>query len=290
MKSPFSFKLPEITLAFLLIVSGIGLAFSSGGFIVDFNAIGFTVMTTMQKGLYSVYSFVTGTFTAVHDMATLQQEYKALTEKLENYEYMKRNNVEINKENALLREQLGFAESVQYKNIAAQIIGRDPDSQYSGITIGKGARSGIRKGMPVIAIQNGNIGIVGKIVTVGVGTSLVMPVYDMQCNISARIQNTRDIGIVTGNGTDSETLSLKYIRKRVIDELHRGDVVVTSGENDNYMRDIPIGTIENIAVVDYDTSLNIELKPIVDFARLETVLVVDQHVLNDRIPSGLGGS
>jgi rod shape-determining protein MreC len=223
-------------------------------------------------------------------MANLQQEYKALTEKLENYEYMKRNNVEINKENALLREQLGFAESVEYKNVAAQIIGRDPDSRYSGITIGKGARSGIRKGMPVIAIQNGNIGIVGRVVTVGMGTSLVMPVYDLQCNISARVQNTRDIGIVTGNGTDSETLSLKYIRRRVIDELHRGDVVVTSGENDNYMRDIPIGTIENIAIVDYDTSLNIELKPIIDFSRLETVLVVDQHVLNDRIPSGLGGS
>ena len=51
---------------------------------------------------------------------------------------------------------------------------------------------------------------------------------------------------------------------------------------DNYMRDIAIGTISKITTLDYNSSLNIELVPIIDFARLENVVVVNQKELNDR--------
>ena len=74
---------------------------------------------------------------------------------------------------------------------------------------------------------------------------------------------------------------MRYIRKRVLEELHYGDIVVTSGENNNYMRDIPLGTISKITVVDYDTSLDIELTPIIDFSRLENVIVVNLREIND---------
>jgi rod shape-determining protein MreC len=129
--------------------------------------------------------------------------------------------------------------------------------------------------MPVIAVQNGIVGLVGKIVSVGRSTSMVMPVYDYQCNISARIKSTRDIGLVSGMGSYDALLSMKYIKKRVFTELQYGDIVVTSGENDNYLRDIPIGSISKITVVDYDSSLTIELTPVINFSRLESVLVVD---------------
>lgn len=282
MKRSMHFRLPEFIFAALVLFSGVMLGFSSGGFIIDFQRLGFTVLSSMQKGVHVVVSGVTGTVTAVRDMANLKKEYKILTEKLQDYEYMQRNNTEIRKENERLKEQLDFARSAANKNISAQIIGRDPDSLYSGITIDKGIRSGIRKGMPVIAIQNGNVGVVGRIVTVGVGTSLIMPLYDINCSISARIQTTRDIGIVSGRGSQDSNLSLQYIRKRVADELSKGDIVVTSGENDNYMRDIPVGRIAKVTVVDYDSSLQIEVEPIIDFARLETVLVVDPGKENDR--------
>ncbi len=272
------FKLPEFVFVILLLISGITLSFHTGGFIVNFNKVGFTVLSSVQKGVHWVTSGVGNFFTSIHETAVLKKEYKELTERLKDYEYFQRNNTEIRKENERLREQLGFARSLQQKNIAAQIIGRDPDSLYSGITINKGSRNGIKKGMPVVAIQHGNIGVVGKIVLVGPGTSLVMPLYDSQCNISARIQNTRDLGLVNGNGSLSSPLSLKYIKKRVLDELNYGDIVVTSGENDNYMRDIPLGTISKITVLDYDSSLDIELNPVIDFSRLETVMVVDLSV------------
>lgn len=281
-KSPLHFRLSECVLVLMIAFSGISLGFSGGGFIVNFDKLGFAVFSSLQKAVHAVENVFTGTVTAVRDMAHLRSEYQQLTEKLKDYEFLQRNNTEIRKENERLKEQLDFATEIKYRNIPAQIIGRNPDSQYSGITLNKGARNGIKKGMPVIAVQAGNVGVVGRIITVGVGTSMMMPVYDVRCNISSRIQNTRDLGIVSGNGSSDGALSLKYIRKRVMDDFNYGDIVVTSGENGNYMRDIPVGRISKITVLDYDSSLNIELDPIIDFNRLENVLVIDQYNENDR--------
>lgn len=281
-KSRPKFRFPEFLLAILVLLSGIMLGFSSGGFIINLKKVGFTVVSGIEKGVYSVGSSIKGIVTSAYDAKNLKKEYKSLTKKLQDYEYFQRNNVEIRKENDRLKEQLGFAKSLSQKNHVAQIIGRDPDSLYSGITINKGSRHGIRKGMPVIAIQNGSVGVVGKIVTVGAGTSILMPVYDTQCNISSRVQNTRDLGLVNGNGNQDGVLSMKYIKKRVLNELNYGDIIVTSGENDNYMRDIPVGTISKITVLDYDSSLDIELTPVIDFSRLETVLVVELFEENEK--------
>ncbi len=283
----FRFQLPELVLTLLVVFSGVMLAFSSGGFVISIEKVGFAFVSTLQKGVHAVTSGVSNTVNAVHELSRLKEENAALIEKLKNYEYMQRTNTEIRKENERLKEQLAFSQSIEQKNYAAQIIGRDPDSLYSGLTINKGSRHGIRKNMPVIAVQNGTVGLVGKIVTVGLGTSLVMPVYDLKCSVSGRIQNTRDIGLVNGRGTAENPLSMKYIKKRVLEELHFGDLVVTSGESENYIRDIPIGSISKITVLDYDSSLDIEITPIIDFARLETVIVTDLKEINPNlIPGG----
>lgn len=282
----FSFSFAEFVFLILLFLSGLALAFSGGGFVVNFQRVGFSVVTSLQKAVYSVCDGVTGVFTAVAELKSLKAENQELKEKLKNYEFLQRNNTEIRKENERLREQLQFATHIEQKNFPAQIIGRNPDNIYSGITINKGSRSGIKKGMSVIAVQNGTTGLVGKIVTVGLETSLVMPVYDSKCVVSSRIQNTRDIGLVNGSGNANSPLQMKYIKKRVLPELNFGDIVVTSGETDNYVADIPVGTITNIMVVEYDSSLNIEITPVVDFARLETVIVTDLKEPNPLMEGG----
>ncbi|MDD7275789.1 MAG: rod shape-determining protein MreC [Treponema sp.] len=279
-KPQFLLKPSLFVLVLLLLISSIMLALSTGGFIVNFKTVGFSALSALQKGTRTVYSSVTGVVSAVQEIRVLREEYQRLTQRLENYEYMQQSNAEIRRENERLREQLDFTTQFEYKSHPAQIIGRDPNNQYSFITIDKGSRQGIKKNMPVIAIQNGTIGLVGKVLQVGYTTSMVMPVYDYDCNVSARIQNTRDVGLVSGLGWEDSPLSMKYIKKRVLPDLQYGDLVVTSGENENFLKDIPIGYISTITVQDYDSSLNIELTPVLDFGRLETVIVVDMKELN----------
>jgi rod shape-determining protein MreC len=291
-KSHFHFRLPEFILVLLILVSGVSLGMSSGSFIVNFQRIGYSIVSTVEKGVFTVTDSIKNTFGAVKELSRLKNDYNVLSKKLENYEIMQRSNAEIRKENDQLKEQLGFVQSLSQKNYPAQIISRDVDKLYASITINRGSVNGISKNMPVIAYQNGNIGLVGKIVEVGKFTSIIMPIYSINCTISARIQNTRDLGLITGLGTDSQPLDMKYIKKRVLNDLHYGDIIVTSGENGNYMRDIQLGTISKISVLDYDSSLDIQITPIIDFSRLETVIVVDQRTAessSDYEPSAFTG-
>ncbi|MBE6352812.1 MAG: rod shape-determining protein MreC [Treponema bryantii] len=278
----FRFKISEFFLILLILISGTMLSFSSGGFVLNFKKIGFSVISSIEKGSSYVVNGVKSGFSAVKELRQLKKEYNELVVKLENYEQMQRSNADIRKENERLKEQLGFATSLVEKNIPAQIISRNLDNAYSYITIDKGSVHGIKKNMPVLAFQNGNKGLVGKIIQVGTFTSQVIPIYNIDNIVSARIQNSRDLGLVKGLGSQDQPLVLEYIRKRVVDELSFGDVIVTSGENNNYMKDIPIGTISKITVLDYNSSLKIELTPMIDFARLENVVVVNQVELNDR--------
>ena len=278
----FRFKISEFFLILLILISGTMLSFSSGGFVLNFKKIGFSVISSIEKGSSYVVNGVKSGFSAVKELRQLKKEYNELVVKLENYEQMQRSNADIRKENEKLKEQLGFATSLVEKNIPAQIISRNLDNAYSYITIDKGSVHGIKKNMPVLAFQNGNKGLVGKIIQVGTFTSQVIPIYNIDNIVSARIQNSRDLGLVKGLGSQDQPLVLEYIRKRVVDELSFGDVIVTSGENNNYMKDIPIGTISKITVLDYNSSLKIELTPMIDFARLENVVVVNQVELNDR--------
>ena len=273
-KSSFRFRFPEFVLALLLIVSGVFLAFTTGSFVVNFSRIGFSIFSSAEKGIFFVTNSVGRQFAAMRELSELKQNYDELVLKLQNYEQMQRTNAEIRKENEQLKEQLDFVKSLEQKNYPAQIISRDTDKLYASLTIDKGSVNGIGKNMPVIAYQNGNIALVGKVIEVGRFTSSIMPIYSIDCTVSARIQNTRDLGLLSGFGDDTK-LSLKYIKKRVMDTLNYGDVIVTSGENGNYMRNIPIGSISEIRIVEYDSSLEIDVAPLIDFERLETVIVVD---------------
>lgn len=278
----FRFSFSEFLLVILVLISGLMLGFSSKSFVLNFKKVGFSVLTAAEKGVVTVTRGVRNTFNSARELRQLKKDYDGLVAKLENYEQMQRSNADIRKENERLKEQLGFSIYMEEKNIPCQIISRDLDNLYSYLTINKGSVNGIRKNMPVVAFQNGSQGLVGKVVEVGPLTSQIMPVYNLNCIVSSRIQNSREIGLVSGNGDPNLPLSMQYIRKRTIDSLHYGDVIVTSGENDNYMRDIPVGSISKITSIDYNSSLNIELTPIIDFAKLEVVFVVNMKELNDK--------
>lgn len=281
MKNKFSFKLSEFVLVLYILFSGIMLTFSSGSFVLNFKQLGFSTLGAIERGVHGIVYGIGGSFSAVRELAQLRKEYEVLTKQLADYEQMRRSNAEIKKENERLKEQLGFSTSLEEKNYPARIISRDSDNLYAAITIDKGSLVGIKKNMPVIAYQSGNSGLVGKVIQVGAFTSQVMPVYNLNCTVSCRIQNTRDIGLVSGNGNQDEPLKMSYVRKRVLEELHYGDVVVTSGENNNYMKDIAVGTISKISVIDYNSLLDIELTPIIDFSRLENVVVVNMREINE---------
>ena len=277
MKRKFSFKIKFdiFLLTLLLIISSVLLIFSGGRFIVDFKSVGFSVASGTENAVHSMSVFVTDTVSAVRELADLRSKYMALSEKLKDYELLQRSNADIRRENRELKELLGFADTIAYKNIPAQITGFDPDNLYSGIIINRGTKHGVRKNMPVLAFQGSNVGLVGKIVQTGRDSSMIIPIYDYQCYVAASVQTTKHRGLVNGQGAADLPLIMQYVQKRAKDEIGIGDRILASGENNLFPKDSPIGIITGIKVHDYETYLELTVQPIIDFSRLDYVFVLD---------------
>jgi len=189
---------------------------------------------------------------------------------------MDKNIEEIRRENELLKEQLEFSESFEISHIPAEIIAKDPVNIFSSFMINKGRRHGVSKGMPVTSYQNGIIGLVGKVAEAGYGSSLVLPIYDSTSYVAARFQSSRYEGLINGAGRNGKNLVMNYVKKTARVEIQNNDLIVTSGMESLYPKGIYIGRVQSITSREYNTSLEIEVLPVIDFSTLEFVFVLTE--------------
>jgi rod shape-determining protein MreC len=253
------------------------LLFSTRSFIVDVRDMGLSVFSGMRGGIYEVSSLVSRTVLSVKELATLRREYAELTDRITRYEQLERNAAEIRQENTRLREQLGFSQSLNYRHIPAEIIGRDPDNLFSALVINKGRHAGVENNMAVIAYQDGSQGLVGKVIQAGQFESLVMPVYDLSSFAASRFAVSRYDGIVEGQGSPDLPLRMRFIQKRARDEISRGDVIVSNGMGGVYPGGITLGRVSAIIYQENEISMEVELESVIDFSRLEYVFVIGEN-------------
>ncbi|MDR0315888.1 MAG: rod shape-determining protein MreC [Treponema sp.] len=260
--------------AALTIVSFGLLLFSTRPFTLNIKEMGLSLFSGVRGGIYEVSSFVSRTVLSVRELADLRREHAGLLERVARYEQLERSAAEISQENIRLREQLGFTQTLRYRHVPAELIGRDPDNLFSALVINKGRRSGVSKDMAVIAWQNGVQALVGKVIEAGAFESLVMPLYDGNSFIASRFAVSRYEGITEGQGNPDSTLRMRFIQKRARDEISQGDIVVTSGMGGIYPAGVNIGRVSSISYREYEISMEVEMEPFIDFSRLEYVFVI----------------
>jgi rod shape-determining protein MreC len=236
--------------------------------------MGQSVVGLFQQGASAVGGFFTDTVTSIRELALLREQYDALLQDVREYETMADDVALLRVENERLREVLGFQQSIAFESIPARVIAKEPGSFFSGLTINKGRVDGIKRYMAVIANQDGQQGVVGRVEEVGATTSVVMPVFDVDSFVAARLLRSRHEGLVAGDGAAQGLLTMRYVSKAARSEISVDDVVITSGMRSMFPEGLRLGTIESIQGRPYETSLNIELSPTVDFSRLEYVFVL----------------
>jgi rod shape-determining protein MreC len=267
---------PQFVVYFaLILVSFVSLLFSTRSFFLNVEDIGMGLLSGLRGGLNFVSSSIARTVDSIHELADLRAQYGELQKKVERLETLERDAAGIRQENIRLKEQLGFRTELQYRSIAAKIIGRDPDNLYSALVLDKGSRQGIAKNLPVVAYQNGVQGLVGKVIQVSRNESLVMPVFDAKANIAVRLAQSRYEGIAAGQGDVDFPVMVRYVKKRAKPEINFGDLVITSGLGGVFPADIQVGRVARIIDENYATSLDLEIEPIIDYAKLEYVFVID---------------
>ncbi|MCX8014243.1 MAG: rod shape-determining protein MreC [Rectinema sp.] len=232
------------------------------------------VIGTLQKGFSSIGSFFSDTAGAVSELARLRKEYRALLEKLREYEIREREYTSMKEENQRLKELLGIESMSAAEKTIAHIIASDPGNTYSSMVIDKGERDGIERNMPVLAFQNGVEGLAGKITEVRATTSVVQPIHDKRFYAAARLAVTRAEGLLCGSGVRNEPLSLMYIPQKESETLKQGDIVVTSGLDRVFPPEIMIGRVASWKKNEFSGSLLIDVVPAIDLGRTEYVFVI----------------
>jgi rod shape-determining protein MreC len=262
------------TLAILVLVSFLCLLVSNRSLVIKPKEMGLTIGGFFQGGVTGIATWFRDTAGSIRQLQAAREELAAAKASLEGMDQVIRENLELKRQNAALNAQLDFAATLPPERIAAEVIARDTDNLFSTMTINKGFRQGVKKGMPVVAWQGDIEGLVGKVVSVGAGSAQVLPLYDPGCLVSARVDTTRDEGLVAGQGKDKSTIVMSYVKKIAKDKISYGDLVVTSGLGGLYPKGINIGRIRAITAPAYQTSLVLQVEPIVDFDRLEPVFLI----------------
>ncbi|NOX96526.1 MAG: rod shape-determining protein MreC [Nitrospirae bacterium] len=172
-------------------------------------------------------------------------------------------------ENQRLRRLLIFKERTSFEelladSVGAKVIGREPTNWYRIVTIDKGKKEGIQKGMPVITAE----GIVGYIDETGRNTSQVRLILDRSASVGGLIQRSRENGVVRGRGT--ALCEMVYLSPEA--DIKKGDLVISSGLGGRYPSSLRIGKIVSIKKESFLQKA--EVLPSVDFSRLEEVLVL----------------
>jgi rod shape-determining protein MreC len=177
-----------------------------------------------------------------------------------------------------LQEELDFRKAADFPPLTARVIGKDPAFWFHTIIVDRGENDGVVEGMVALTSQ----GIVGQVIHASRNYSKVLLAIAPSSAIDVIIQKSRVRGILKGTGADGYVLN--YVLKNA--NVEKGDQVVTAGIGGVFASGVPVGTVTDVQRKKRGMFLDIEVKPSVDFQRLEFLhlnLSLQQSVTPEKI-------
>lgn len=166
-----------------------------------------------------------------------------------------------------LQALLDLREQTALPTLAARIIAGNPNPGVRTVTIDRGAADGVQENMAVIAPG----GVVGRVIgPLASHASRVQFLIHGSAAAGALIERTRVGGMIVG--VDRDPPMMLELVSNLADVLP-GDRVVASGVDGIYPKGFAIGTVES-ATRGEGLDQEIAVRPTVDFASLEDVLIV----------------
>ncbi|MBI9100828.1 MAG: rod shape-determining protein MreC [Spirochaetales bacterium] len=261
----------------LVITSSFSLGVSTGELVVKPAEVGFQIVSVFQRGLSGVESFFSNTIASFAELKRLRLAYNELKDRISDYENVQSDLDKLKLENSRLKAELGFTESISFSYVPAEVIAKDPTDYFNGIIINKGSLAGVEKGQTVIAFNEGMEGLVGRIIRTAPFSSQIMPITDKNSYVSSRLMTSRYQGLIRGLHNSEDLLAMDYVKKKARRDIQYGDLIVTSGLNSIFPKDIYIGKLTTINSREWETSLTLELETMVDFSKLEYVYILKKE-------------
>ena len=264
MRNLFSRTL-QTTIIFLVVGGILALAF--GGYFSSTSNVFTGSLIDIQSWFSSRFVALQDFLTAPRDVASLRQRNAELEAEVSNLQaqviQLQQQVGETDILAALVDFSLARSENT-YK--AAAVIGRDPSPFLHYIIINAGSNDGVLRGMPVVTDQ----GLIGRIDAVIADAARVQLITDPASKVNVRLQNAETEASLVGSVTGDVTLEL--IPQDI--NIQQGDLVLTSGLGGGYPPDLIIGQVVNVRSRDFDLFQQATVQPVVDFNRLQIVLII----------------
>ena len=229
------------------------------------------VIMPMQKGINGIGNWVTEKFSAFENIRDLQSENEELKKKVDELTMQNRNLLQDRHELERLRDLHEFSEKYSdYPTVGARVIGKGAGNWFRVFLIDKGKKDGIEVNMNVIA----DGGLVGIVTEVDDDWAKVKSIIDDTSSVSGMFLNTEDTCMVEGSqkNIENDYIDVKYISKDA--KIKEDMEVVTSNISSKYLEGISIGYVSEVQLDENKLTQSAKLTPIVDFKRLQEVLVI----------------
>ena len=206
------------------------------------------------------------------DTVKLNQENMQYQAKIIDQENQIRQLNEFKIENTDLRKVLNLVRNYEkFNSVGGNIIAKEPGNWFNTFTIDVGSDDGVKNDCPVVSGE----GLVGRVVSVSAGSSVVISVIDPYSKVSGYNSRTQEL-VISVRG-DINLAKTGKCRLEFVDEnIEVGDLIVTSGISDIFPRGFSIGKVTEIHQSSSQLDSYAVIQPSVDFGKIREVFVLTQ--------------
>jgi rod shape-determining protein MreC len=231
-------------------------------------------VTPVQSLLVRIHRGALGFWANYVDWKSVRRENEQLRGENEQLRVDALQAAETRAENARLRRLLVLRDRLPLATVAGEVIGREAGGWVRSLTVNRGRGDGIAQQTPVIVPE----GLVGRVVQVHRGAAVIQLLNDPASTVGAVVQRTRTAGLVEGDAGGA--VRFKFMARDGA-SVTPGDLVVTSGLGTLFPKGLPVGRVARIEDKGSALFHFAVLAPVVDFSRVEEVLLVTGQSTQD---------
>jgi rod shape-determining protein MreC len=282
-KLPRSSPYRSLTLVVALVLLALLLlALDQAGMLGPARAQVQTWLTPLMRAMRQAGDGVNGVGQSLTEVQQLRDRVTALEAENGRLQAQNLQIQELQLELSRLQAQLRIEKEKPWRLLGVDISTRTPDGGRRIVMLAAGSEQGVKPGMAVLGKDgSGPPALIGVVENVGPRSASVLLITDFSSAISAQIYHSGEAisGVVQGQWQVGSRLKLDSVDRAK--PLVAGDVVVTAGLTAQLdptlpraaiLKDIPIGTIEQIQVDGH--SQTADIRPYVDPDRVSYVWVL----------------
>ena len=196
----------------------------------------------------------------------VREENRRLLKVIDSYQEQLGEYREAYARNRYLESALAFKQSAEFPPLSARVVGKDPSFWFQTLIVDRGRSDGVVAGM----VARTPAGVAGQVIQVSENYAKILLANAPSSAIDAVIQKSLVRGILKGSG--EQGLQLQYVLKN--SDLAVGDQVVTAGVGELFPAGVPLGTVASVRSQSRGMFLEVDVRPAVDFERLEYLFIV----------------